>query len=164
MTGTGASFGAWEAVTSLGESAAETALLLRAGLCNVAPSRFIDAKGQRVMFCSAPAIAPDLVGIDRASALAHFALTRLGERIGAADRGVLLLAVADHYGAGENTFARSKSGAAFLERLRSAMSFVRRVEIELFPFGRAAGAVALQRALELVGDDALVIWGGVDTM
>ncbi len=61
MTGTGASFGAWEAVTSLGESAAETALLLRAGLCNVAPSRFIDAKGQRVMFCSAPAIAPDLV-------------------------------------------------------------------------------------------------------
>jgi hypothetical protein len=38
------------------------------------------------------------------------------------------------------------------------------MEIEVFPSGRAAGATALCRALELVEHNRFVIWGGVDSL
>ncbi|NOT26813.1 MAG: hypothetical protein HOP16_12005 [Acidobacteria bacterium] len=154
---------AWEAVTSLGESAAETALLLRAGLVNVAPSRFIDAAGERVMMCSAPAIPPHLAGAERAAALAQLALSRLVEAIETPRRPVLLLAVPMPFAAEESSTLGTE-GHAFLESLRAGLpSSLKSVEIEFFPFGRAAGAVALRRALQFLGEDRLVIWGGVDT-
>jgi 3-oxoacyl-[acyl-carrier-protein] synthase I len=157
-----ASLVAWEAITSLGESATETALLLRAGLSNVSFSRFIDKAGERVMMCAAPAVPLEIDGIERAAALVQLALGRLLDAIELRRRPALLLALAAHCDAAE--FARSKAGRAFFESVRAAAPRVAASDIEIFPFGRAAGAVALRRALELVEHDRFVIWGGVDTM
>ena len=155
---------AWEAVSSLGESAAETALLLRAGLINVAPSRFIDATGERVMMCTAPAVPPHLGGAERAATLAQLALMRLVDVLGTQPRRpVLLVAVPERY-AGDDSFAVGEEGRTFLALLRANLPLkLRSIEVELFPFGRAAGAVALRRALQFVDDERFVIWGGVDT-
>ncbi len=156
---------AWNAVTSLGESAAETALLLRAGLNNVARSRFIDASGERVMLCAAPAVPPDLGGVERAAALAQLALSGLGAAIEAPRRPVLLLALPERYAEAEISFTLADEGKTFLRAMRAGLPpQLEHIEIEAFPFGRAAGAVALRRALDLVEDDRLVIWGGVDTL
>jgi 3-oxoacyl-[acyl-carrier-protein] synthase I len=158
-----ASLLAWEAVTSLGESAAETALLLRAGLSNVTHSRFIDATGERIMMCTAPAIPPHLVGPERAAALSQLALSRLTDAIETPRRSVLLIAVPERYATDDGT-ALSVPGRTFLESLRGGLpAGLRGVEIELFPFGRAAGAVALRRAVHVREEDHLVIWGGADT-
>lgn len=156
---------AWNAVSSLGESAAETALLLRAGLNNVAPSRFVDAAGERVMMCSSPAVPPDLGGVERAAALAQLALSGLGEAIETPWRPVLLLALPERYAEGERGLTLATEGQAFLGVMRAGLPpQLKNIEIEVFPFGRAAGAVAMRRALDLVERDRLVIWGGVDTL
>jgi hypothetical protein len=156
---------AWNAVSSLGESAAETALLLRAGLKNVARSRFVDASGERVMMCCAPAVSPDLGGVERGAALAHLALSGLGAAIEAPRRPVLLLALPERYAESELSVTLTTEGQAFLKSLRAGLPPpLKNLEIELFPFGRAAGAVAMRRALDLVGHERLVIWGGVDTL
>jgi 3-oxoacyl-[acyl-carrier-protein] synthase-1 len=155
----------WEAVSSLGESAAETAILLRAGLNNVAASRFIDATGQRVMMCSAPAIPADVAGVERVAALAQLVLSRIVGPIGTPRRPILLVAVPERYGAGGITLDLTTDGHLFLKALRARLPpGLSSGEVEMFPFGRAAGAVALRRALELVENDRLVIWGGVDTL
>lgn len=159
-----ASFMAWEAVTSLGESAAETALLLRAGLSNVCASRFVDGAGERVRMCAAPAVPLEIGGLDRAAALASLALGRLAEAIDVKRQAVLLLALPDSYGAADAAFARSPHGRSFLDTVRRSLKRAASLDIEIFPFGRAAGAVALRRAVEFVDQDRLVIWGGVDTM
>jgi hypothetical protein len=159
-----AAFVAWEAVTSLGESAAETALMLRAGLNNVAPSRFIDAKGQRVMMCWAPAVQPDILGIERAAALSHLALARLEEAIEFSRPATLLLALPERYASHETNFKLETEGLKFLKVLRAGLpQSLESIDIEVFPFGRAAGVLALPRALELVDEGKVVIWGGVDT-
>jgi len=156
---------AWDTVTSLGESATETALLLRAGLSNVAPSRFIDGSGERVTMCTAPAVPPDIGGVERAAALALLALGRLGGAIDAPRHPVLLLALPARYAEGDRGFKLGKEGKSFLRVLRDCLpTQLKGVDIEVFPFGRAAGAVAMRRALELVEPDRLVIWGGVDTL
>jgi hypothetical protein len=156
---------AWDAVSSLGESALETALLLRAGLSNVAPSRFVDATGQRVMACSAPAVPADLGGVARTVALAQLALRRLEGLSETVRRAVLLLALPERYGAGGISSDLSPEGKSFLQTLRAGLPpRLISIEIEVFPFGRAAGAVALRRAVEHLEHDRLVIWGGVDTL
>lgn len=156
---------AWDAVSSLGESAAETALLLRAGLNNVVQSRFVDASGERVMMCSAPAVPPDLSGVERAAALAQLALSGLGRVIEMPQRPVLLLALPERYAEGELSLTLTSEGQAFLEAMRAGLpSQLKNIEIEVFPFGRAAGAVAMRRAVGLVERGRLVIWGGVDTL
>jgi hypothetical protein len=156
---------AWSAVSSLGESATETALLLRAGLNNVARSRFIDASGERVMMCAAPAVPPDLGGVERAAALAQLALSGLGAAIEAPRRPVLLLALPERYAEQEFSVTLTAEGQEFLRSMRAGLPpQFKNLEIELFPFGRAAGAVAMRRALSLVGHEQLVIWGGVDTL
>jgi hypothetical protein len=157
-----ASFIAWEAVTSLGECATETALLLRAGLTNVSSSRFIDKAGERVMMCTAPAIPLELGGIERVAALARLALTRLVESVESVQRPAVLLAVSEQHSAAD--FVRTKEAQVLFESIRAAVPGVSDQDLEIFPYGRAAGVVALRRALELVEHDRLVIWGGVDTM
>jgi len=161
----------WEAITSLGESAAETALLLRAGLNNVAPSMFVDAAGERVLFCAAPALPPNLPAADRLVALAAHALTGLllalaREPAPARDRfaPVLLMALPERFAASASSAELNDAGRSFLSGLRSALPQEwAGADIEVFPFGRAAGALALGRALGSLSDDRLVIWGGVDT-
>ncbi len=163
---------AWDAITSLGESAAETALLLRAGLSNVEQSNFIDGKGKRVMLCGAPALAPGLPPQERMTALASHALSSLWRSLEAAStEGVplpaptVLLALPERFSAGELSFDLTPSGQAFVDALRASLPPVlAHAQIECFPFGRAAGALAMRRALKLVGTDRTVIWGGVDTL
>ena len=153
---------AWEAVTSLGESARETAVLLRAGLSNVGPSRFVDSKGERVMLCAAPSVSPQLVGPQRAAELGRLAMAALGEAPLPRPL-VILLAVSERF-AGEDASTLAPDGQIFLRSLRAALPpKLADCRIELFPYGRAAGAVALRRAAALVGDQSFVLWGGIDT-
>jgi hypothetical protein len=134
-------------------------------LNNVAKSRFIDASGERVMMCAAPAVPPDLGAVERAAALAQLALSGLGSAIEAPRRPVLLLALPERYAEADVSFTLTDEGRAFLKAMRAGFPTpLRQIEIEAFPFGRAAGAVAMRRALELVGEGRLVIWGGVDTL
>jgi 3-oxoacyl-[acyl-carrier-protein] synthase I len=132
---------------------------------NVTRSRFVDAAGERIMTCSAPAVPPDLGGAARAASLAHVALTRLVESIDAAPRTALVLAASERYAAGATSFTLTGEGEEFIKAMRAGMPpALKHAEIEIFPFGRAGGAVALRRALELVDGGRLVIWGGVDTL
>lgn len=166
-----ACFSHWEAITSLGESAAETALLLRAGLNNVAASMFVDAAGERVLFCAAPALRTNLPAADRLVALAAHALTSLSLSLARGrslhrDRfaPILLLALPERLAVSASSAELNDAGRSFLSGLRSALPQEwAGADIEVFPFGRAAGALALGRALRCLGDDRLVVWGGVDT-
>lgn len=162
----------WEAITSLGESAAETALLLRAGLNNVGLSHFIDKAGERVLLCAAPALPHRLQAADRIVALAAHALSGLclslyhdtaqGERQPAP---IVLMALPERFAATAFRHELNDDGQAFIGALRSCLPHaLARAEIETFPFGRAAGALALRRAVQCLGGDRLVIWGGVDTL
>jgi hypothetical protein len=156
---------AWEAVSTLGETAMETALLLRAGLSNVALSDFIDAAGERMMMCAAPALPPQFRAARRAAALAELALARLVESITVTDRPVLVLAVSERYAIGDQTSDLNEEGRSFVAGLRAIFpASLHRCDLEVFPYGRAAGAPALRRAIELAADGRLVIWGGVDTL
>ena len=159
-----ASLTAWEAVTTVGESAMETALLLRAGLSNVALSDFIDVTGQRMMMCGAPSVPSQLRGTRRAATLAQLGLARLAESIDVPDRPVLVLAVSDRY-AGDRTAELNEEGSSFVAALRSRLpASLSGCELEVLPYGRAAGAPALRRAIELADAGRFVIWGGVDTL
>lgn len=156
---------AWDAVTSLGESAAETLLLLRAGLCNVTQSRFVDAAGERVMLCRAPSVPPEIAGIGRIEVLGRQALDGLCARLRDAGRDVgdavqgrrpalLMLCLSAQY-----------VGDEVIRRLRECFGAVfSGIDIEVFPFGRAAGSPALARAVRRIGEGRLVIWGGVDSL
>ncbi|WP_250475598.1 hypothetical protein [Caballeronia sp. GAFFF1] len=156
---------AWDAVTSLGESAAETLLLLRAGLCNVTESRFVDAAGKRVMLCRAPTVPPEIAGVERIEMLGHDALDGLCMRLRDAGRDVrdaikgrrpalLCLCLSAHF-----------AGDEVIRRLRECFGAVfSGIELEVFPFGRAAGAPALARAVQRLDEGRLVIWGGVDSL
>jgi 3-oxoacyl-[acyl-carrier-protein] synthase I len=146
---------AWDAVTSLGESAAETVLLLRAGVSNVERSRFVDATGERVMLCRAPSVPPELAAHERMEALARQAFeglcARLRDTVRSSAR--VLLSLPQHC-AGEDA----------KQRMTHALeSLLPGVEIETFALGRAGGAPALSRALRLIEEGQLVIWGGVDS-
>lgn len=157
---------AWEAITSLGESAAETALLLRAGIVNVSLSHFIDAAGERVMLCHSPALPATLSGADRLVALAAHALLRLLPQLPPGSGGPLtvLLALPERLAAVDNGFDLLPAGQAVRDGLRRALPVeLAHAEIECFPFGRAAGALALRRALDLLSRGTRVVWGGVDS-
>ena len=162
----------WEAITSLGESAAETALLLRAGLNNVAPSLFVDAAGERVLLCASPALPADLQAADRLVALAAHALAGLWmalphdttppprQRIP-----IVLMALPERFAQNALQPELNDAGRAFVSALRGCLPHgLADADIEAFPFGRAAGALALGRALQCLGNNRLVIWGGVDTL
>lgn len=156
---------AWEAVTTLGESAMETALLLRAGLSNVAFSDFIDASGERMMMCGAPALPAHLRATGRAVALAQLALARFVEGVDVSDRPIMLLAVAERYASAAKTSELTAEGKSFVSGLQAVLpASLRGCELEVFPFGRAAGAPALRRAIEVLDAGRVVIWGGVDTL
>ena len=165
----------WEAITSLGESAAETALLLRAGLNNVGPSAFVDSAGERVLLCAAPALAPDLQAADRLVALAAHALSGLWMAVeeGSARPHhphpqmppLLLMALPERFAATAPHGRLNDDGDAFVRSLRECLPpRWAGADIEAFPFGRAAGVLAMGRALQCVSSDRLVIWGGVDTL
>jgi hypothetical protein len=158
-----------EAITSLGESLAETALLLRAGVGNVQLADFIDGQGQRVAMCLSPALPPDLPGPDRLAALAAHALGALHRRLppsaGKARAPAIMLCLPERLGdAGDRRPALNGAGlqliATLRQRLPSAWGGAR---IETFPFGRAAGVPAMQAAIELLNVEGPVLWGGVDT-
>lgn len=161
----------WEAISSLGESATETALLLRAGLCNVTQSHFVDRNGKRVMMCSTPALPHALSGARRLVALAGHAVSRLCHRMALAGmnvlapaRPILLLALPERFAARQSVDELTEEGRAVVEGVRGCLSAVRlNCDIEAFPYGRAAGAASLRRALELVGSGRPVIWGGLDS-
>jgi len=161
-----------EAVTSLGETAAETALLLRAGICNVQAGDFIDGAGHRVMLCASPSLPPDMPGPDRLLALAGHCLSVLHERTGtqAASRcenqpPVILLGLPERFAEGELALALNEAGRRFVQALRERLPGAwADASIESFPYGRAAGALAMRRAVQLVDDDREVLWGGVDTL
>lgn len=162
----------WEAITSLGESAAETALLLRAGLNNVGPSLFVDAAGERVLLCAAPALAPDLPAAERLVALAAHALSGLWMALerDASPRQrplapILLMALPERFAQHAWQSELNDAGRSFVSALRTCLPHgLAGADIEVFPFGRAAGALALGRALQYLGTSRLVIWGGVDTL
>lgn len=156
---------AWEAVTALGESAVETALLLRAGVTNVSLSHFIDAKGERVMLCHSPALPPTLSGPQRLVALGAHALLKLLPQLPAGTAPLtVLLALPERFAIVENGFDLTPDGQAVRDGLRRALPVeLAHVDIECFPFGRAAGALALRRALDLLSRGTHVVWGGVDS-
>lgn len=161
---------AGEAITSLGESVAETALLLRAGMANVQPSDFIDARGERVLACLSPLLPPDLPGPERLVALAAHALAALYQRLPAATRAArapaIVLCLPERLGEQDAAGrpALNPAGRRFAEALRQRLPAAwSGARIEAFPFGAAAGAPALQRALQLEAEADLVLWGGADT-
>lgn len=162
---------AGEAITSLGESAAETALLLRAGVANVQASDFVDAKGRRVEACLVPALPPDLPGPARLVALAAHALLALHARLpagtGEPGAAAILLCLPERLGERDPQGRPALNGAGrdFVDALRQRLPAAwRAARIESFPFGGAAGAPAMQLAAQLAGaGTGCVLWGGVDT-
>lgn len=161
-----------EAMTSLGESAGETALLLRAGIGNVQAGDFIDAAGQRVVLCASPALASDMPGPQRLLALAARCLSVLHDRAAVhspSHRGrqppLILLGLPERFAQGQLALQLNDAGQAFLRELRSRLPAAwAEADIESFPYGRAAGALAMQRALQHVDGGREVLWGGVDTL
>ncbi len=160
-----------EAVSSLGESLAETALMVRAGLDAVGPSDFIDASGQRVMACACPALSADLPATERLLAMASHALHGVARRLEAAGDGsperapVILLCLASRFAEADHPDALTPAGQWLVAELRRRLpSGWQAADIEVFPFGRAAGALAMKRALQLADGPRDVIWGGVDTL
>jgi hypothetical protein len=161
-----------EAITSLGETAAETALLLRAGISNVRASDLIDRAGQRVMLCASPALPSDLPGPRRLLALAVQCLSALHERAAVdrslwreGPRAVILLGLPERFAEGPLALQLNEAGRAFVRNLRACLPAAwADADIEAFPCGRAAGAVAMQRALQWVDGEREVLWGGVDTL
>jgi hypothetical protein len=159
---------AWEAVTSLGESATETSLLWEAGITNVAPSRFVLDDGERVAMCCSPALTPELLGVQRMLALLEHVLDRMKTRNGGAQRlqGIttLLLCLPERLAHEGGGYALNPQGQSLVDALRrSAVLAPWAWQIECFPFGRAAGAVALHRAGELIAAGQRVLWAGVDS-
>lgn len=162
----------WDAVTSLGESAAETAVLLRAGICNVDRSHFIDRTGASVMLCAAPMLPAELPPDDRIAALAGHALKGMLHRLqGGVHRAtrraapIVLLALPERFAAEDGRGGLNAQGRETLDRLRHQLPpACANTRIETFPFGRAAGALALRRATQLLDGCTPVIWGGVDTL
>ena len=160
---------AGEAITSLGETAAETSLFLRAGIENVGASDFIDAQGQRVQLCACPALPPDLPGPARLLALAAHAIRALQARLpadaDACESPAMVLCLPERMAAGGDGLALNEAGSAFVASLRAHLPRNwRDVRIEALPCGRAAGAAAMQRALQLLDAHEVVLWGGVDTL
>jgi hypothetical protein len=161
-----------EAITSLGETASETALLLRAGVDNVEAGDFIDAAGERVMLCASPAVPSDLAGPQRLLALAAHCLSGLhargatqGARRGDQPPPVLLLGLPERFAQGELALQLNEVGVAFVRDLRERLpAGWANADIETFPYGRAAGGLAMRRALQFVDAGREVLWGGVDTL
>lgn len=163
----------WEAITSLGESAAETMLLLRAGVTNVQRSPFVDGAGRRVEVCASPSLAFGPPAVERMAALAAHAIERLcrsmpqltEETPGETGGPVLLIALPEALREAAQAPAPMSDVRSFLHALRRKLPApLAAAEIEPFPFGRAAGAVALQRALTLIERGRLVVWGGADSL
>ena len=159
-----AAFVDWQAVTSLGESVQETALLLRAGLCHLEDTRFVDAQGRPIRMCVAPAIDPALSGVQRLAGLAGLALEQLASRLpdGAAVAHLVLALPADLADGSAGVSDESVRTLVSLLQGRLPQPFSR-VAITALPYGPAAGAVGMQRALDLAGLGELVLWGGVDS-
>jgi 3-oxoacyl-[acyl-carrier-protein] synthase I len=161
-----------EAITSLGETAAETALLLRAGVGNVQAGDFIDGAGHRVMLCASPALPSDMAGPQRLLALAAHCLSVLHERAAARAPSrregrppVILLGLPERFAQGQLALQLNEVGRNFLRELRARLPAAwAEADIESFPYGRAAGALAMQRALRYVDGEREVLWGGVDTL
>jgi 3-oxoacyl-[acyl-carrier-protein] synthase I len=159
-----AAFVDWQAVTSLGESVEETAVLLRAGSCNLEDTRFVDVQGRSIRMCVAPAIDPALSGVQRFLSLAGLALERLASRRSdeAAVAHLVLVLPRDLADAD----ARSS-----VESIRTLVSTLQSqlpqpfwgAAITALPYGSAGGALAMQRALELVRHGEAVLWGGIDS-
>lgn len=155
---------AWEAVTPVGESAAETALLLRAGVRNVSASHFVDGQGERIVTCRCPVLPPTLSGNPRLVALAALALQRLARKVTPAAPLTLLLALPERMAMADTGLDLTDEGNAFVADLRQQLpDGWSGTAVECFPFGRAGGALALRRAVSLLADGGLVIWGGVDS-
>ncbi|ANH67323.1 hypothetical protein [Mitsuaria sp. 7] len=160
-----------EAVTSLGESLAETALLYRAGLSAVAMSDLVDGDGERVMLCASPALPRDLPVVERMLTMAAHALAGVerklhasGEAHAAGRPPVILLCLPARWSRAGRHFEINAEGRAFVQRLGELLpERWRGADIEPFPVGRAAGAMALARALQLVEGARDIIWGGVDS-
>ncbi|RTL30418.1 MAG: hypothetical protein EKK47_10875 [Burkholderiales bacterium] len=159
---------AWEAVSSLGESARETSLLWEAGIVNLAPSRFVLEDGSRVNLCACPALSPELLGEARLAELAACALERLATRMGGAGlQGIrtLLLSLPERLAAQAHGRELNAQGQRLIEALlRHPLFAGQGLRIEAYPFGRAAGALALHRAAELMAAGQRVLWGGLDTL
>ena len=158
---------ACEAVTSLGESLAETALLWRAGVHNVAKSRFVDSRGERIAMCAATALPATLLGFQRLVALAAHALARLHTALGAAagaPRVQLLLGLPERLAEADGELGLTPDGRALLDALRTQLPPAwQDAEIAPFPYGRASGVLALQRATSQLAGGTLMICGGVDS-
>jgi 3-oxoacyl-[acyl-carrier-protein] synthase-1 len=158
----------WEAISTVGESAAETALLLRAGISNVSLSRFIDDSGARVRLCSVPALPEDLLGSQRAVALASRALLNLVSTLRSAiprlDERKLYMALALPERFAAEGYSLNAQGVSFVERFAALLPMeLKNCEVEYFPFGRAAGALALQKAIDHADRGEIAVCGGVDT-
>lgn len=158
----------WEAISTVGESAAETALLLRAGIRNVSLSRFIDNSGSRIKLCSAPALPAEMLGLQRAVALASRALLNLVLTLRSAiprfDERKLYMALALPERFAVEGYALNPQGASFVEKFAASLPLeFKNCEFEYFPFGRAAGALALQKTIDHADRGYIAICGGVDT-
>jgi 3-oxoacyl-[acyl-carrier-protein] synthase-1 len=158
----------WEAISTVGESAAETALLLRAGISNVSLSRFVDESGSRIKLCSAPALPVELLGLQRAVVLASRALLNLVSKLRSAttrfDERKLYMALALPERFAAEGHALNSGGASFVQEFAALLPLeLKNCEIEYFPFGRAAGALALQKTIDRADRGYIAICGGVDT-
>ena len=158
----------WEAMSSIGESAAETALLLRAGISNVSLSHFVDAAGARIKLCSAPALNSDLLGLQRVVALASRVLAGLLAKLKGAfpdlheQKVFMAIALPERFAAGG--YSLNGQGSAFVKEFVATLPLeLKNCEIEYFPFGRAAGALAVQKCVEHADRGCVAICGGVDT-
>nr|WP_297382670.1 hypothetical protein [uncultured Roseateles sp.] len=160
-----------EAVSCLGETLSETALLLRAGVSGIGLTDFVDGQGRRVMGCASPALPPDLPARERLLALAVHALIGVSRRRAAQAHPrperppILLLGLPARFALEPQSYELNVAGRDFVQRLSAALPppFAG-ADIEAFPFGRAAGAIAMARALQLAESRREVIWGGVDSL
>jgi hypothetical protein len=159
-----------EAATCLGETLSETSLLLRAGISGVGLVDLIDADGRRVMACASPALPVDLGATERMVALASHVLGRVPPGAGAdalATRRppILLLCLPERFAEPARPFELNAPGRDFLAKFTAALpAGWASADIETFPLGRAAGATAMARAMQLAESRRDMVWGGVDSL
>lgn len=169
MTAPLAAVADWGAVSALGESARQTALLLRAGANNFQSSPYVDPEGAPITVACAATLPFDLAGSERLSVLARMASEPVLASA-AADLAGRRLAVA--LALPERWFDRSgvrglgSEGYAFAAAFRELVPVETRVvEVAGYAYGRAAGAAALRHLARLMqqGDADAGLLCGVDS-
>ena len=154
----------WSAISPIGRTAEQTGFFLRAGQSQIRWAPFIDEWGERLRMAYVPYVDTTLTGVGRLLALVREALAPL---LGDFDGSLLIaIAVPERFASKPLQMELNGDGQQFAKGLTEYFAGkTGQVKLELFPCGRAGGALVLQRAAEWLksSPSGSVIAGGVDS-